>query len=68
MLEDGDRIVIDATKREINVVVAEEEMARRRENWRRPKSSVTAGALAKYRASVSSASEGAVTVPPAWDE
>ena len=68
LLEDGDRIVIDAIKKEINVDVAEKEMARRRENWRRPKSSVTAGALAKYRASVSSASEGAVTVPPAWDE
>ena len=29
---------------------------------------VSGGALAKYRAEVSSASEGAVTTPPAWDE
>jgi len=29
---------------------------------------VTTGALAKYRAEVSSASQGAVTAVPAWDE
>jgi hypothetical protein len=29
--------------------------------------SVTTGALAKYRAEVSSASEGAVTIPDPWD-
>jgi dihydroxy-acid dehydratase len=68
LVEDGDRIVIDAEIKEINVAVDEDEMARRRVTWRRPKSPVTVGALAKYRASVSSASEGAVTIPPAWDE
>jgi dihydroxy-acid dehydratase len=68
LVKDGDRIVIDAEQKEINVAVDEAEMARRREAWRRPKSPVTSGALAKYRASVSSASEGAVTIPPAWDE
>ena len=44
------------------------QMARRRETWKRPKSPVQRGALAKYRNEVSSASEGAVTIPPAWDE
>jgi len=36
--------------------------------WKRPASPVKTGALAKYRNEVSSASEGAVTIPPAWDD
>jgi len=68
VIENGDSIVIDAENRQINVDVDEAEMARRRENWQRPPSPVTDGALAKYRAMVSSASEGAVTIPPAWDD
>jgi len=68
LIENGDSIVIDAENRQINVDVDEAEMARRRENWQRPPSPVTDGALAKYRAMVSSASEGAVTIPPAWDD
>ena len=68
LLEDGDALLIDAEKKQINVDVSEQEMAERRAAWQRPKSSVQGGALAKYRAEVSSASEGAVTIPPAWDE
>jgi dihydroxy-acid dehydratase len=68
LIEDGDRIVIDAENKEINAAIDETEMAGRREAWQRPRSPVTSGALAKYRAAVSSASEGAVTIPPAWDE
>jgi dihydroxy-acid dehydratase len=68
LIEDGDRIVIDAEARRIDLSIGEQEMAERRRNWRRPASSVTGGALAKYRAAVSSASEGAVTIAPAWGE
>ena len=68
LLEDGDTIVIDAQMKQINVDVNEQEMTRRRDNWRRPPSAVQRGALAKYRAEVSSASRGAVTIPPDWDE
>ena len=68
LLEDGDAVVIDAENKQINADISDEEMARRRDSWQRPKSPVTGGALAKYRASVSSASEGAVTIAPAWDE
>ena len=68
LLEDGDVLVIDAEKNQINVAVSDAEMAQRRAKWRRPATSVSGGALAKYRAQVSSASEGAVTIPPAWDE
>ena len=67
LIEDGDTIVIDAVERRIDIVVADEEIDQRREKWARPKSPVTVGALAKYRASVSSASDGAVTIPPVWD-
>ena len=68
LVEDGDSIVIDAELKQINVDVTAEEMAKRRKIWRRPPSSVQKGVLAKYRAEVSSASEGAVTIPPPWDE
>ena len=68
LLEDGDRIVIDAKTREINADVSDEAFARRRAAWRRPASAVSRGVLAKYRNEVSSASEGAVTIPPDWDE
>jgi len=67
LLEDGDTLVIDAETRQISVNISTEEMGSRRSNWRRPPSAVKSGALAKYRAEVSSASEGAVTIPPAWD-
>lgn len=68
MIEDGDSIEIDAENKQINVSVSEDELINRRSKWRRPPSSVTGGALAKYRAEVSSASLGAVTTPPPWDE
>ncbi|HNP37417.1 MAG TPA: dihydroxy-acid dehydratase [Woeseiaceae bacterium] len=67
LLEDGDRLTIDAESREINVALSEAELQRRREAWRRPVSPVQRGVLAKYRAEVSSASEGAVTIPERWD-
>jgi dihydroxy-acid dehydratase len=68
LLEDGDRLIIDAASREINVDLSDDVLAGRRERWKRPRSAVTGGALAKYRAEVSSASQGAVTIPAAWDD
>jgi dihydroxy-acid dehydratase len=68
LIEDGDSITFDAERRRVDIGVAAEELARRRENWVRPRSDVTTGALAKYRASVSSASVGAVTTAPPWDD
>ena len=68
LIEDGDRLVIDAENKEINVLISDAELAERRASWRRPPSPVKRGVLAKYRNEVGSASEGAVTIPPAWDE
>ena len=67
LIEDGDRIVIDAQERIIDLDIPDEELIKRREAWVRPKSNVTGGILAKYRAEVLSASEGAVTVAPPWE-
>ncbi|MEX0977128.1 MAG: dihydroxy-acid dehydratase [Woeseia sp.] len=68
LLEDGDRISIDANARRIDVDLDESELSRRRLAWQPPESAVTGGVLAKYRAMVRSASEGAVTVAPDWHE
>ena len=67
LIRDGDEIVIDAESREINVGVSDAELEERRKEWKRPASPVRTGVLAKYRNEVSSASEGAVTIPPPWD-
>jgi dihydroxy-acid dehydratase len=68
LIENGDTIAIDAESKQITLQIGDEEMALRRKAWKRPVSPVRTGALAKYRNEVSSASEGAVTIPPAWDD
>ncbi len=61
LIEDGDAITIDAESREITLHVDDAELAQRRTRWQAPAPTETRGILAKYRALVSSASEGAVT-------
>ncbi|MCY3821894.1 MAG: dihydroxy-acid dehydratase [Gammaproteobacteria bacterium] len=61
LIEDNDTITIDAERRQINVDLPDDELRRRREQWRAPDPYATRGALAKYAKLVSSASEGAVT-------
>ena len=61
LIEDNDTITIDAERRQINVELSDDELRRRREQWRAPAPYATRGALAKYAKLVSSASEGAVT-------
>ncbi|MFT5500086.1 MAG: dihydroxy-acid dehydratase [Woeseiaceae bacterium] len=67
LIEDGDTITIDAQERRLDLGISADEMAKRRDAWIRPESSVSRGTLAKYRAEVLSASEGAVTVAPPWE-
>jgi len=64
LLKDGDKITIDAAKREINVNISDAEMEKRRNKWKAPKPKYTRGVLAKYARLVSSASLGAVTDLP----
>ncbi|VVP43180.1 Dihydroxy-acid dehydratase [Pseudomonas fluorescens] len=61
LIEDGDRITIDAEARQITVDVSDAELAERKTRWVRPESKYKRGVLAKYAKTVSSASEGAVT-------
>jgi len=61
LVQDGDRIEIDAANRRIDLLVEKAELARRRESWKAPAARYETGALAKYARLVSSASEGAVT-------
>ena len=61
LVRTGDRISIDAIKRELTLHVTTAEMKRRRMRWRPRRDAPTRGVLAKYVASVSSASLGAIT-------
>jgi dihydroxy-acid dehydratase len=61
LVEEGDRITIDAGRRLLQLEVPEEELGRRRAQWSPPQPRYTTGVLHKYARLVSSASVGAVT-------
>ncbi len=63
LVRNGDRISIDAQRRELRMEVSASELARRRRAWKLPRPGPTLGVLAKYARSVTSASFGAVTDP-----
>ena len=61
LVEDGDRIVLDAKQRRVDLEVDEAELARRKAAWTAPPLRATRGTLFKYIKNVKSASEGCVT-------
>jgi len=61
LVQEGDRITIDAERRRLDVDVPEAELARRRAGWQARAPAYTSGVLAKYAKLVSSSSLGAVT-------
>jgi dihydroxy-acid dehydratase len=61
IVQTGDRISIDAETNEVKIELSDEEIAARLAKWQKPTARYTRGVLAKFAASVSSASEGAVT-------
>lgn len=61
LVQDGDKITVDAESAEITLHVDDRELATRRAAWTAPAPYATRGTLAKYAKLVSSASEGAVT-------
>jgi dihydroxy-acid dehydratase len=61
LLRDGDVVVIDADKKQVNAELDDAELARRRASWKQQPPRETRGVLAKYARTVRSASEGAVT-------
>lgn len=61
VVQDGDIITIDAEKNELRMDVSDEEIKRRKGQWRPPRKTVTRGVLAKYAHLVGDASHGALT-------
>ncbi len=61
IVEDGDRITIDAENQEVTLHLSDAEINKRLSNWKKPPVRYTRGVLAKYAKTVTSASEGAVT-------
>ena len=60
LVEDGDEITIDLTNRTLNLLVSDEELARRRENLPKFEFKVKKGWLARYTALVTSANTGGI--------
>src|SRR5690606_26962047 len=61
LVEEGDKITIDAGRRLLQLEVSTEEIERRRREWRQPAPRYTRGVLAKFAALARPANEGAVT-------
>ena len=61
LIQEGDRITIDAERRRLDLDVPDAELARRRASWKARAPAYTSGVLAKYAKLVSSSSLGAVT-------
>jgi dihydroxy-acid dehydratase len=58
---DGDRIVIDVSNHSIDLLVDDDELARRRAGWKLPEPRYTSGVLAKYGRLAQGAERGAIT-------
>lgn len=61
LLRDGDTVTLDVENRDLSVMLSQEDMATRRQQWQAPPPPYTTGVMAKYARLVSSASLGAVT-------
>ena len=60
LIEEGDTISIDIPAGKVELKVSEEELERRRANWKAPAPRITTGWLGRYARLVSSANTGAV--------
>ena len=60
LIEDGDEIEININERTINLLVSDEELAKRRETFKPYQNDVPKGYLSKYQRSVSQANLGAI--------
>jgi len=59
-VEEGDTIKINMNENTIDFVVSEEELEKRRSQWRPRQPKITTGYLARYAALVTSGNRGAV--------
>lgn len=60
LVQEGDRIRIDIPNGTLDLLVDEEELARRRAQWKAPAPKITKGYLARYAKQVTSANTGAI--------
>jgi dihydroxy-acid dehydratase len=60
-VRDGDTVIFDVAKRELNLELSDEEIAERLRDYEPPAPQYVNGVLGKYARLVGSASEGAVT-------
>ena len=63
VVQNGDRILIDAENGRLDLLVPEEEIKRRLKDWKPKPPRYTSGLLAKYASLVTQASRGAITLP-----
>ena len=61
LIKNDDIIVIDAEKNEINLLVSDENLNKRKKNWSVKKLKISDGVLSKYSKLVSDASNGCIT-------
>ncbi len=60
LIENGDKIAIDINKRTINLCVSDEELEKRKQNFKPYQNEVPKGYLSKYQRNVSQANKGAI--------
>lgn len=61
LVENGDLIEIDINKKQLNLLVDENTLTKRKNNWKQPELKVKNGILYKYAKQVRNASEGCLT-------
>ncbi len=61
LVKNNDVITIDAINNKINLEVSEEELAKRKNDWKQPELKIKFGVLYKYAKQVNSASKGCLT-------
>jgi len=64
LVEEGDIIQIDIENNTLNFVVSDEELERRRANWKPRQPKITSGYLSRYVAMVTSGNKGAILEVP----
>ena len=60
LIEEGDKIAINIPERKIDLLISDDEMKKRKDNWKAPEPKIKKGYLARYQKLVTSANTGAV--------
>jgi len=68
LIQDGDEISLDAENGTIELNISDEQLAKRKKNWKERQTDFNSGTLWKYSQTVGSAALGAVTHPGADKE